>query len=294
MNKNNALNYLIPLVILAALIAASAGLITSGGPGAYTVSNLHDKQVEIYGSGIYRFDTHFRAPIFRGTDAITLFVALPLLVLAFIRYRKGSLKGAFYLIGMLTYFLYNSASMALGIAYNSLFLVYIIYFSASFFSFILAFFSIRYEELADHILPSFPHRAAAYLLFFAGLSVFVWLSEILGPLFNGTIYPPGLDTYTTEITFVLDLGIIPPACYIAGFMLLRKRPQAYALSFMMLTLLALIGLVVISQSVFQSAAGIILSVGQYIGFVGIFTILGIVALRVLFLMQKNIQESATA
>ncbi|NLF50382.1 MAG: hypothetical protein GX577_04535 [Leptolinea sp.] len=294
MNKNNALNFLIPLVILTALITTGAGLFSSGGTGSHSVTNLHNELVELYGNGIYRFDTHFRAPILRGTDAITLIVALPLLVLAFVRYRKGSLKGTFYLIGMLTYFLYNSASMALGITYNSLFLVYIIYFSASFFSFILAFFSIRFDELPGHIHPSFPHRGAAYLLFFAGLSVFVWLSEILGPLFNGTIYPPGLDTYTTEITFVLDLGIIPPACYITGFMLLRKRPHAYGLSFMMLTLLALIGLVVISQSVFQAAAGIYLTVGQYIGFAGTFTILGIIALRILFLMQKNVQETTTA
>ncbi len=290
MNKNKALDYLIPLLILTALIAAGVGLFTSDGSGPFTVTSLHGKQVELYGYGIYHFDTHFRAPISRGTDAVTFFVALPLLVPAYLQYRKGLLKGAFFLTGILAYFVYNSASMALGAAYNALFLDYIIYFSLSFYSLILAFFSIRFDDLSNHILPGFPHRGAAFLLFFAGLSVFVWLSEILGPLFQG-IYPPGLDTYTTEITFVLDLGLIPPACYIAGFMLLRKRPHAYALSFMMLSLLALIGLVVISQSAFQAAAGIILTIGQYIGFSGTFTILGIVAVRILFLMQKNINEA---
>ena len=289
MNKNKALDYLIPLLILAGLIVTCAGLFSTGGPGPFTVTSIHGKEVQLYGQGIYQFDTYFRAPIARGTDAITLFIGIPLLLLAFLQYRKGSLKGAFLLTGILTYFLYNSASMSLGVAYNSLLLVYIIYFSLSFFSFILAFFSIRFDELADHISPSFPHRGAAYLLFFAGLSVFVWLSEILGPLFQGT-YPPGLDTYTTEITFVIDLGIIPPACYIAGFLLLRRRPYAYALSFVMLCLLSMIGFVVISQSIFQAVAGIFLTTGQYIGFTGTFAILGIIAIRLIYLMQKNISE----
>jgi hypothetical protein len=38
-------------------------------------------------------------------------------------------------------------------------------------------------------------------------------------------------------------------------------------------------------------AGIYLTIGQYIGFSGTFTILGIVAIRMLYLMQKNISES---
>jgi hypothetical protein len=290
MKQNKALNVLVPVLILAALLVTCTGLFSQGGPGPFTVTSLHGKEVQLYGQGIYAFDSYFRAPITRGTDAVTLFAALPLLILAFLKYRKGSLKGAFFLTGILTYFIYNSASMALGTAYNSLLLVYIIYFSVSFFSFILAYFSIQFDELASHIMPSFPYRGAAYLLFFAGLSVFVWLSEILGPLLQGTIYPPGLDTYTTEITYVIDLGIIPPACYIAGFMLLKRRTHAYTLSFLMLSLLAMIGLVVISQSVFQAAAGIFLSIGQYIGFAGIFTIMGIIAVRILYLMQKNISD----
>jgi len=290
MKTSKALDYLIPLLVVLVLIVTCTGLFSTGGPGPNTVTSIHEKEVRLYGQGIYQFDSYFRAPIARGTDAVTLFLAVPLLILAFQKYRKGSLKGALLLTGILTYFVYNSASMALGVAYNNLFLAYVLYFSLSFFSFILAFFSINFDALPSRISPGFPHRAAAYLLFFAGLSVFVWLSEILGPLFQG-IYPPNLDNYTTEITYVLDLGLIPPACYITGFLLLKKRPYAYALSFMMLSLLAMIGLVVISQSVFQAIAGIYLTIGQYIGFAGTFTVLGIIAVRILNLMQKRILES---
>ncbi len=290
MKTSKALDYLIPLLILSVLIVTLTGLFSTGGPGPNTVTSIHGKEVRLYGQGIYQFDSYFRAPIARGTDAVTLFAALPLLVVTYLKYRKGSLKSALFMTGILTYFVYNSASMALGVAYNNLFLAYVIYFSLSFFSFILAFFSIDHDNLPSRILPGFPHRGASFLLFFAGLSVFVWLSEILGPLFQG-IYPPNLDNYTTEITYVIDLGLIPPACYIAGFMLRKKKPHAYALTFMMLSLLVMIGLVVICQSVFQAMAGIYLTIGQYIGFSGTFTILGLVAIRVLYLMQKNIREA---
>lgn len=289
MNRAKALDFLIPLLIVSAVISAAFGLFSAGGPGSFMFTSLHGKQVQMYGTGIYQFDTYFRAPIDRGTDAVTLFAGIPLLIAAFFQYRKSSLNGAFFLTGMLTYFVYNSASMALGIAYNYLFLIYIIYFSCSFFSLFLAYFSIDFNALSKRIKPTFPHRGGAFLLFFAGLSVFVWLSEILTPLFQG-IYPPGLDTYTTEITFVIDLGLIPAACYTSGLLLLRHKPHAYMLSYMMLTLLALIGLVVISQSVFQAAAGIFLTVGQYIGFSGTFAILAILAVRVLYLMRINIKE----
>jgi hypothetical protein len=188
MKTNPGLNYLIPLLVLAALITASIGLFSQGGQGPSYFTSLHGKSVQMYGQGIYQFDTHFRAPIARGTDAVTLFVALPLLIFAFTQYRKGSLRGTFFLVGVLAYLLYNSASIALGVAYNQLFLVYIIYFSASFFSFILAFFSIDFQKLPIHIAPSYPHRGVAVFLFIAGLSVFVWLSEILTPLFQG-VYP---------------------------------------------------------------------------------------------------------
>lgn len=290
MKTNKALDILIPLLVALVLIVTCTGLFSSGGPGPFTVTSIHGKEVRLYGQGIYQFDSYFRAPIARGTDAVTLFAALPLLIVFYVNYRKSSVKSALFLTGILTYFVYNSASMALGVAYNNLLLAYILYFSASFFSLILAFFSIDYEVLPSHVNPKFPYRAAAYLLFFAGLSVFVWLSEILGPLFQG-IYPPNLDNYTTEITYVIDLGLIPPACYVTGFLLLKKKPYAYGLAFMMLSLLTMIGLVVISQSVFQAMAGIYLTIGQYIGFSGTFTVMGIIAIRVLYLMQKNITES---
>lgn len=289
MKKNTALNFLIPLLILIAGISASVGLFSTGGSGPFMFTSLHSKEVQMYGYGIYQFDTHFRAPIARGTDAVTLFAAIPLLIVAFVFYRKESIRGAFFLTGILSYFLYNSASMALGIAYNPLFLVYIIYFSCSFFAFILAFFTVDYRKLPERILPYFPHKVAAIFLFFAGLSVFVWLSEILTPLLNG-VYPDKLDTYTTEITFVLDLGIIPPACYITGLMVLRKAPKGYMLASVLITLCSMIGLVVISQSIFQYLAGIVLEPGQYIGFVGTFVILGIAAIRIIWLMLRNISQ----
>jgi hypothetical protein len=291
MKINPALRILIPLLILFALITTIAGLFWQGGPGPFTFTSLHGKDVQMYGFGIYQFDTHFRAPIARGTDAITLFVAIPLLIAAYYLYQKGSLRGNFFLVGVLAFLLYNSASMALGVAYNQLFLVYILYFSTSFFSFILAFFSVNFENLAKHITPKYPHRGVAIFLFFAGLSVFVWLSEILTPLFQG-VYPPGLDSYTTEITYVIDLGIIPPVCYLSGFMVLRRIPQGYVLAALMIILNAFVGLVVISQTIFQYLANIVLTTGQYIGFVGIFAIMGAVAFRMIYLMLHNISQEA--
>ncbi|MBE9171522.1 hypothetical protein IQ238_29940 [Pleurocapsales cyanobacterium LEGE 06147] len=87
--------------------------------------------MEIYGRGLYRYDTLFIGAGNRGTDAVTLFLGIPLLIFCIWLYRRGSLRGALLLIGTLVYFLYVYGSYALAIAYNNFFFVYIILFSAS-------------------------------------------------------------------------------------------------------------------------------------------------------------------
>src|SRR5688500_15318975 len=75
------------------------------------------ESVQLYGRGIYRYDSLLIGSGFRGADAATLAVAVPLLVVAIHLYRRGSLRGGLLLTGTLAYFLYNYASMAVGAAF---------------------------------------------------------------------------------------------------------------------------------------------------------------------------------
>ncbi|KPL70913.1 hypothetical protein ADN00_17950 [Ornatilinea apprima] len=287
--SSRTLTILSVLAGLLGLAAALAGLFWPAEGSPFTVTSVHGTQVELWGQGLYRFDAYFRAPIFRGGDAVTAFIAFPLLVFAIIANAKGSRRGRLLLAGTLTYFLYNMASLALGTAYNPMLLVYILGFSASFFALIEAIASLDKPALAAHVTSRMPHKAIAIFMFIAGLSVFVWLLDVINFLTTGQ-FPETLATYTTEITTVLDIGLITPVAYLAGIRLLQRRPIGYVLAAIMLLMNIFIGLVVISQTIFQSAAGISLPPQVMVIFVGTFVVTSVAAIVLAVLFFRSVEE----
>lgn len=270
-------------------VAAASGLFWQAGDGAYDFTTQHGQTVQIYGQGLYRNDTAFKAPVYRGTDAVVLSLVLPVFLVSLWLYWRGSLRGGLLLCGGLTIFLYNAASLAFGAAYNDLFLIYLIYFSSSLFALIYALTLIDYAGLPARINPHLPHAWIAGFIFFAGLSPLVWLIEIISAQASGSI-PNSLMSYTTETTALLDGAIIFPTCYLAGILLLRRKPLGYVLSAVLLTLLVLIGFVVVGQTVVQMASGIVLSSRETAMFVAPFVILGLIAIGFLTTLLKQVRE----
>jgi hypothetical protein len=278
------------LVALLALLAAGAGLFWPAPGTPFTATTVRGETVELYGQGLYRYDTSFKAPILRGTDAVTLFVCIPLLLMAIVLYHRRSLRGALLLAGLLSYFLYHAASLGLGVAYNELILVYILYFSAGLFAFVLALTSIDLRELGRRVSATLPHRAMAVFLFLAGLSVFVWLIEIIGSLLEGRP-PQHLAVYTTEPTFIIDLGIIAPTAFLAGVLVLRRVPLGFLLGAVLLILNALVGIMVVAQTIAQSLADITLTALEFAAFVTPFVLMSLVAFWLVVRLFRSIGET---
>jgi hypothetical protein len=289
MKISNTLTILSILVAVFAAVYSGIGLFSSGGPGPFEFTTLRGQTVEIYGQGINQNDAAFRAPIFRGTDAVVLFVCVPVLLIALAWYRRGSLRGGLLLTSMLAFFLYNSASMAFGAAYNNILLVYITSFSLSFFALILAFLGIDLETLRARTSPRLPRVWIAVFLFFAGLSLLVWLMDILVALGSNSV-PATLGPYTTEATYVIDLGIILPTAYLAGILVLRRSPWGTLLACLLITVNVSIGLVVASQSIMQALDGILLTPGQYAAYVAPFILLSLFAIGLLISIHRNISD----
>jgi hypothetical protein len=290
MKISNTLTFLSLLVAVLAALYAGIGLFSSGGTGPFEFTTLHGETVDMYGQGIYHNDAAFRAPIFRGTDAVTLFICVPALLLALAWYRRGSLRGGLLLTSMLAYFLYNSASLGFGAAYNNILLLYIASFSASLFALVLAFQNIDLNTLAARTSPRLPRVWISIFLFIAGLSLMVWLMDIVVALAAKGV-PGTLGPYTTEATYVLDLGIILPSAYLAGILVLRRSPWGTLLASILITVNITIGLVVASQSIMQALDGIILTPGQYAAYVAPFVTLSLIAIGLIVSIQRNISDS---
>ena len=286
-----ALNWLIPLIVIFVLISAGAGLFWQSQGSSYTFSTLYGERVQIYGQGLYEHDTIFSAGASQGADLVALFIALPLLIISFVFYRRGSLRGAFLLVSALAYYLYYSASLAFIVAYNNLYLVYLALFSASFFAFILSLTMFDLPSLPSLISKRLPRRGMAIFMFIAGLgTAFIWLSDVINALsMNGV--PAALGANISLITYTLDVGIIAPACLLAGIQLLRHAPLGYLLTGVLTILLALIGAMVIGQTVMQLNIGVELSPGQIVGVVGTWIIMGGIAVWLSIVFLRNLSNS---
>lgn len=190
--------------------------------------------MQIYGQGLYHYDIPISAVGFRAVDAVTLVLAIPLLVISSLLYRRGSLKGGLLLVGALAYFLYNYGSKAFGAAYNTLFLVYVALFSASLFGLVLALTSFDVQGLPTRFTAGLPRRGIGLFLAVSEVILLQWLVlSIVPALLQGTA-PSVVANSTTFIIGVVDEGIVAPALIVAGALLLRRTPLGYLLASMML------------------------------------------------------------
>jgi hypothetical protein len=290
MKTNPALSWLIPLIALLAVIVAGVGLFAQGGDGPFSFTTIHGNTVEMYGKGLYRNDSLFVGGIFRGTDAITLFMSLPLLLISYFSYRRGFLRGSLFLIGMLLYFLYIGVTYTFSVMFNSLFLVYTALFSASLFATIIALTTFDAQSLAAKVTSDMPHRGIAIFMFVAGLgTLFLWLSELIGPLMTGQA-PANLGPYTTMFTHGFDSAVITPATVITGIFLLKRKPLGYLLAAPLLILCTIVGLTVIAQTISQSLVGLVFPIGVYIGMIGSWVLMGAFAIGLAIRFFQNIKE----
>lgn len=279
MKPSKAVIWLAGLLAGLALLAAGAGLFWPVTGAPYTFTSLHGDVVDIYGQGLYAGDATMKSGATRGTDVVTIVLAIPLLVGALARYRHGSARGALLLAGALTFFLYVYATNAMSVAYNGLFLLYVAIFSLSFFTWCLMMMAI--QPIAARFPASLPYRGIATFLLLCGLLTgFVWLEPIVGASLRGT--PPDLlDHYTTLVTEALDLALIVPGCFLAGVMLWRRDPRGVGVAVPLLVLLLLVGPAVAAMTWFQVADGIVFTVPQIVGPIGGFLVLGVIDIWVL-------------
>jgi hypothetical protein len=261
MKSSIVITALSSLVALLAVIAAAAGLFMKDPGEPFNFSTLRGQTVQILGHGLYRYDTVFFGAGFRGQDAVVLFLSVPLLIVSIILYQRGTVTAQLLIVGVLGYFLYVYASMALGAAYNRLFLLYIVLFSASLFAFLFAFSSINLDSIASQMSSGSPNRFLGFFMLAAGfITLFVWGAPLITALINDSP-PDKMDSYTTMVTYALDLAIITPATILCAVLVLRSNPMGYVIASPLLTLLVLLVPLIILSTIFQRSAGIPLTTG---------------------------------
>lgn len=242
--------------------AAVVGLLA--GPNLVTVTSVRGQEVELFGAGVYRYDTVFAASGNRGTDLVTLVLAVPFLAWCLVAARRGSARARLLLPGAFAWFLYVYATLTTAAALNPLFVCYVAVFAASLFGGALAIRALDVAALADAV-ARLPRRLPGWLMVVSGVATpIIWLGPVVGAQLAGDV-PARLDTYTTLVTIGLDTATITPAALVAGVLILRGRWLGYVMVVPLLVIEAALAPALSAQTYFQVGAGVELAPGEIAG-----------------------------
>lgn len=263
------------------VLAVILGIITSVGLLSFRLGydfmtvNQYGDTIKMFGYGIYTHDSYFKAPIFIGSDATMLFIVLPLLLFATLRDVKHSTnQSKIVLLSLVGVVLYYATSIAFGITYNVLILVYIALFSVALFTLIIIIRTLNFNAIRTSAQPI---KGLKVFLIITGIALFgIWLIDIVPTWFNGESLVL-IETYTTEITYILDMGLISPMIFIALHLIKKQDGLGDVIIAMTLTLCIIMGLMLPIQTIFQLMAGIIIPIPVLIIKVGVFMVLALFA-----------------
>jgi hypothetical protein len=207
--------------------------------------------------GLYR-DNLFVTSAWKGNDVITLFVAVPLLVIALIYAKRGSQRAFLLWMGVLDYTLYNYAFYLFGAAFNWFFLIYTALLGLSIFALIFGLVNLDMNGIMQAVRERMPIKwIAAYMLFIATSLTAIYVLQSLGFIFTGEI--PAIVTRTghpTSIVFALDLTLLVPFLSLGAIWLLRHKAWGFVLAGICTVKGALYTLVLTAGSLWASNAGV--------------------------------------
>ena len=285
-NYKMTINVLVLCIIVLALVACLFGLFSSGGNGQYEFKSINNETVKIYGRGIYKNDSISAVAQGKASDFVTLLLGIPLLIASLYFTNRDSFRGRLMLTGTLGYFLYTYMSYTFLWMYNPLFIVYVILMSASLYAFILSFMSFEIEKIPAMFTEKLPTKFLGGFQLFVGFAIgMLWLGKIAPSIFKGAI-PLGLEHYSTLVIQGMDLGIIVPAAFLSGILIIKRKPFGYLLSSVIIikgvTMLTCISAMIINMALM----GVNMSLTEII----IFPLFNLLAVICFILLLKNTEK----
>ncbi|RAX23811.1 MULTISPECIES: hypothetical protein [unclassified Actinomyces] len=286
----SGLTWLASLSIALIVVIAGAGLLSFPAGAPHETLNQYGESIQMWGGGVYEHDSYFKATIFIGTDCAWLLVVVPFAVKVVADYRRRDEMGS--RINLLAFFslaLYYAVSMSFGVTFNELHLLYTALLSLSFFGTVTLSLSLLRERPEDFEYAT-PKGAVAFLVITGSALLAAWLPDIVGAyLTSGTL--DLIEVYTTEVTYVVDMGIIAPLMFLTIGHLRRRTFTGYVLLRLLLRVCLGVGVVLVFQTVVQMLGRVDLPVQAVISKTAIFVILALCA--VLIDKKIHVTEKAT-
>lgn len=220
---------------MSVLIAFMAALASSGG---------------LFFEGLYR-DNALVVSAWRGNDIVTLFIAVPLLLISALFTLRASNRGRLFWMGSLWYMIYNYVFYLFGAAFNSFFLLYAALFVVSIYTFVLALIQTDTQAFSRSFSEQMPYKSVSiFMLCFAILLGSMWIILSLSFVFTGQVHQSISQTdHPTAVVFAVDLTLLIPSLSIGGMLLWQKNSWGPIVSSIVLVKATAYGLALINMTV---------------------------------------------
>jgi hypothetical protein len=211
-------------------------------------------------------------------DLVGLVVVAPALVVLAVLARRGSVTAHLLWLGALAFTVYNYVIYTFAVHFGPLFLLWVAVLGLSLYALIGGMLALDQGSVDRRFAP-WPHRVTGWSLVVVAVAFSVlWLQEVLPAMVFGDT-PQSVTTLAlpTNPVHVLDLAFFLPAVFLAGWLVLHRRPLGLTLAPGVLTFLTLTGLpIVLTPGVAEAR-------GQEVGWsafgpVGALTVLTVVVL----------------
>ncbi|MFZ5921050.1 MAG: hypothetical protein ACOYY3_08375 [Chloroflexota bacterium] len=206
-----------PVTTLSTLIAMLAAIASAGG---------------LLFDGLYR-DNAFVTTTWLGNDAVTLFLAVPILVAGMVMSKRKPVGSAYLIwMGALDYMLYNYAFYLFGAAFNWFFLIYAALLALSIFALIFGLATLDLNGISGQVRKGAPVKwIGGYFLFVASGLGLVYLIQSIGFIFTDSV--PAIVTmsgHPTNVIFALDLTLLIPWLILGAVWLMKRKPWGYVIA----------------------------------------------------------------
>jgi hypothetical protein len=245
----------IVLIAVLAIIAGATPFLFAAGTGPTQFLTFRGETVVLHGYGPYRHMPADLAVQGLAQDLVTLLIAVPALLASLWLARRGSSAARVVLTGIVGYLFVQYVLYLAMATYNELFLVWV------------ALVLMTSQALYRLLMVGFPPTVdpppqpvrlyvGLFLIINGALIGLLWLSVILPPLLDGTLYPAGIAHLTTMVVPGFDLALFLPPSLLAGYAYLRNRPLGDVLAPVYAVFLSLQMTALLAKIIWMNAIGV--------------------------------------
>ena len=178
---------------------------------------------------IYRDQSEWMRATLLGNDFVTLLIAVPLLIAAFVRTRQGSRRAELAFLAALGYMIYNYSFYLFGASLNPVLPVYAVVLVLSAYALMTSLYRIDIAEVVADFTPSWRETAVAGFMIVAGAGLLLaWITQWAGILFIAM--NPVIGETGVQLSAASDFTFLVPLLLFGGFLLWKRREWAYVVA----------------------------------------------------------------